>query len=96
MTQPRTRADRMMDVALGRANRKMWHEMRAHVPPEQEKELMRLYRLDLGPNAHAATRAGLTRQALLEFWERRSPEPDAPIEGYAIEVGLRREIGGGL
>jgi hypothetical protein len=70
-------------VADGRPH---WPRFQVELPPEHAEELMRLYRLTMGPNASSASRAGLLRTAILAWWEQQSPEPDAPIEATATDV----------
>lgn len=87
------RLGRMMAKAMDQVpRREKWPQARVELPPEQLEELMRLYRRTCGANASSATKAGLLRTALLEWWERQDPEPGEAIEATAVEVPILREL----
>jgi hypothetical protein len=81
-----TRVERLMQKALGRCEDQKWPRFQVELPPEMAEELMRLHRIDMGVNASAATRQGVLRSALLEWWDKRDPEPAPAIEGSAVDV----------
>lgn len=87
------RLERMMAKAMEHVPRSAkWPQVRVELPPEQLDELMRLYRRTCGVNANSATKAGLLRTALLEWWERQDPEPAPDIVSTAVEVFALREL----
>jgi hypothetical protein len=88
------RAIRFMAKSMGNAEGERWPRFQVELPPEVAEELMQLYRVEMGVNANAATRGGLLRSALLEWWERRDPEPAPAIEGTAVDLPVL-ELGAG-